>query len=105
MPYTPLRQAHYFVQHTMPFVGNSMHAHWVLPNTDISMGLLNDSSRRMLDAQNQQLPAYVVWSYATPIAWKVNDSWHIVTQKFSRTTSRHQSIVRRALSPALAFTA
>jgi hypothetical protein len=34
---------------------------------------------------------YVVWSYATPIAWVTDDSRiHKVAQRFSRTTSVHQ---------------
>lgn len=34
---------------------------------------------------------YVVWSYATPIAWHSTIwGWHRVAQKFSRTTSVHQ---------------
>ena len=35
---------------------------------------------------------YVVMSYSTPIAWYVGDEdrWHTVSQKFSRTTTKHQ---------------
>lgn len=34
---------------------------------------------------------YVVFSYATPIAWyTVENGWYKVRQKFSATTSRHQ---------------
>lgn len=34
---------------------------------------------------------YVVWSYATPIAWWCEDKgWHKVAQRFSVTTSQHQ---------------
>lgn len=39
---------------------------------------------------------YVVWSYSTPIAWHVGARqgeparWHIVSQSFSVTTSKHQ---------------
>lgn len=46
-----------------------------------------------LDAfkRDQGSLSYVVWSYATPIAWVTDDSRvHIVGQKFSRTTSQHQ---------------
>lgn len=41
--------------------------------------------------------SYVVMSYATPIAWYVTPSetvkggWHKVAQKFSVTTTKHQS--------------
>jgi len=39
---------------------------------------------------------YVVWSYATPIAWHYTrddgvGGWHVVAQKFSPTTGKHQS--------------
>lgn len=34
---------------------------------------------------------YIVYSYATPIAWHSENGWHVVTQKFSSTTSKHQS--------------
>lgn len=34
---------------------------------------------------------YVVWSYSTPIAWHcVDGTWHVVAQKFSPTTTKHQ---------------
>ena len=105
MSYTPLNQAHIFIQHRALFQGNSLRGHRVPPRTDIVLGMLNDNDRRRLEADNEHDSVYVVWSYDTPIAWCVNDTWHVVTQKFSRTTSRHQSVVRRALSPALAFTA
>jgi hypothetical protein len=44
---------------------------------------------------------YTVYSYNTPIAWHSPKGWHIVEQKFSSTTSRHQSRVRRAVSSEL----
>ena len=41
---------------------------------------------------------YTVWSYATPIAWHhPGTGWVIPDVKHSSTTSRHQSILRRAL--------
>ena len=43
--------------------------------------------------------AYVVRSYATPIAWfTVDRGWIVPADKYSVTTSRHQGIVRRALA-------
>lgn len=44
---------------------------------------------------------YVVMSYRTPIAWHSVEGWHLVAQKFSVTTSKHQGIVRRATSSEL----
>jgi hypothetical protein len=41
---------------------------------------------------------YVVYSYATPIAWvRDNGEWVVPAEKYSATTSRHQSIVRMAV--------
>lgn len=44
-------------------------------------------------------PVYVVWSYATPIAWHaasgVND-WMMPDVRYSNTTSHHQSLARQA---------
>jgi hypothetical protein len=41
---------------------------------------------------------YVVYSYATPIAWHTaEDGWAVVTDKFSPTTTNHQHLVRMAL--------
>lgn len=54
---------------------------------------------------------YVVVSYSTPIAWHVTNTsgqgrWHVVSQKFSSTTTKHQSnlylIDRNPVHPASA---
>lgn len=43
--------------------------------------------------------SYIVYSYGTPIAWHdMNQGWVIPPVKYSRTTSRHQSTVRRGAS-------
>lgn len=34
---------------------------------------------------------FVIYSYATPIAWRSGDQWVISRERYSRTTSRHQS--------------
>jgi hypothetical protein len=41
---------------------------------------------------------YVVYSYGTPIAWHTSEGWYVVAQKFSVTTSKHQTYVRRAIA-------
>jgi hypothetical protein len=41
---------------------------------------------------------YIVFSYATPIAWFGASGWYVATQKFSPTTSKHQNYVRRAVA-------
>lgn len=41
---------------------------------------------------------FTVWSYGTPIAWRMADgSWVMVSGRFSVTTSKHQGMVRRAV--------
>lgn len=46
-----------------------------------------------------QAATYTVWSYGTPIAWRMADgSWVMVSGRFSVTTSKHQGIVRRAVA-------
>lgn len=41
---------------------------------------------------------YVVVSYDTPIGWCVdNEDWHCVSEKISKTTSRHQTTLDAAL--------
>jgi hypothetical protein len=43
--------------------------------------------------------SYTVKSYDTPIAWHDRSTgWHVPKTKHSSTTSRHQSIVRNALT-------
>jgi hypothetical protein len=47
-------------------------------------------------------PEYVVFSYATPIAWYgPKNGWTIPDVKYSVTTTRHQSIVRMAVREAV----
>ena len=42
---------------------------------------------------------FTVWSYDTPIAWRMADgSWVMVSGRFSVTTSKHQGVVRRVVS-------
>jgi len=42
--------------------------------------------------------AYIIYSYATPIAWRTSDgSWFLPTDSYSVTTSRHQTLIRVAL--------
>lgn len=56
----------------------------------VHSGRLNDAERDALTRDLESIN-YVVWSYATPIAWhSVIHGWHKVEQKFSMTTSHHQ---------------
>lgn len=56
------------------------------------MGMLPYTSLRDLEGAE-----YIVYSYATPIAWFKNGGWQVPSYKYSVSTSRHQSIVRNAI--------
>lgn len=61
-------------------------------------GQLNSAERQVfyIDCDNIE---YIVYSYHTPIAWVTKDGTkYRVSQKFSVTTSKHQTIVYHAWS-------
>lgn len=66
-----------------------------------SFGRLDSDERARITSE---ILTYVVWSYATPIAYETeNGSTYVVEQKFSPTTSKHQHLVRMGfLEPAWA---
>lgn len=73
--------------HGAPFNG----AQWY------TVGMLSGDDRDQFAADVESID-YLVYSYDTPIAWHTPDGWHLVTQKFSVTTSCHQGQVRRAMT-------
>lgn len=68
-----------------------------------TLGRLNDDERAQYFVDADSID-YTVLSYGTPIAWHTStedmhsNSWHIVEQRFSVTTSNQQSVVRIALA-------
>jgi hypothetical protein len=65
------------------------------PDDYRTYGQLDSNHILILEKEN---PDYIVYSYSTPIAWHGTHGWHIPAIRYSQTTSRHQSIVRRAIS-------
>lgn len=62
-------------------------------------GLLPEEHRLQLRADSEGQEIYVVYSYATPIAWRTADGVvRVPDVRYSRTTGRHQSYVRGWLS-------
>lgn len=56
------------------------------------LGWLNDDEANRFMIDHLAGITYVVWSYDTPIAWVRDDGTvYRVSQRFSATTSRHQS--------------
>lgn len=100
MRYVPLRNAPHYISAFVAFQGNSLRGEWYPAGWPIPTGMLNDNERNLLGGLDGRFPTYVVFSYSTPIAYAQDGAWYIVAQKFSRTTSRHQSVVRRAILPA-----
>lgn len=62
----------------------------------LSIGQLKEEHRESVEAAE-----YIVYSYGTPIAWYGRDGWTMPDQKYSATTSAHQSKVRTCLSGAV----
>lgn len=69
-------------------------AHW---NQASANATWSGDIRRQFAVQ-QKLITYVIYSYETPIAWRLTDgSWVIPDMVLSHTTSNHQSKVRTAV--------
>lgn len=97
--------------HARGTMGGSTHEGKVTVESAYLTNNLPEEWEDIWDAANGQgLIDYVVWSYATPIAWHVKPfdqshkeyldgrpHWIFPTVKYSTTTSRHQSIVSDAL--------
>ena len=87
-----------------PFTGNSMRSEYVDTDFIQGTGKLSDFDKRWLYtekeiARTKGLPFYVVYSYATPIAWAYGDTVSIPEVKYSPTTSRQQTRVKINLKP------
>lgn len=64
---------------------------------DATLGKLSYDNREALRLAGDV--RYIVYSYATPIAWALGDNtWVIPGDKYSVTTSKHQGIMRYAIS-------
>ena len=62
----------------------------------LNTGWLEGAEREaMLDAMEAGDVNYVVYSYQTPIAYVARGELVLIEQKFSPTTTKHQSFVRR----------
>lgn len=81
------------------FTGNSLSArvtawptHGILPG--LYRGILTEHAEQ---ARERGASLYVVYSYATPIAWVATDEHaaYVPDVRYSRTTSRGQSLVRQ----------
>lgn len=84
---TSNRNAGDLIAERRPFKGNNLSG-----GEFRGMGQLHPA----YDAVAVSSAEYVVYSYATPIAWFIAGSWVIPHERYSVTTSKHQNIVRNA---------
>lgn len=83
-----------FIKRGLPFQGNSMSA---FTYSAYMYGRLPLEWRKVLDANFVDID-YIVYSFATPIAWRLKgDIWVMPAVTYSGFTSRHQFYVRRYL--------
>jgi len=62
------------------------------------VGTLPREWREKFTRDNARI-TYAVYSYATPIAWRLdNDTWIMPRVQYSATTSQHQGAIYRAFS-------
>lgn len=66
----------------------------------IPVGRMDESERQIMlaDIERDGI-CYVIWSYATPIAWRLNGGfWRVTDRNYSVTTAQHLGKVRTAVS-------
>ena len=83
-----------------PFYMASMTGGPITPDMLPSVGQLDrETAASILRASRVGLVDYIVWSYETPIAYRLTGScWQVPDRRYSRTTTRHQHLIRMAVS-------
>lgn len=90
-----------FANSTKSFRGEQCHASQSFALTRAShVGQMDESERLIMlaDAENYGID-YVVYSFATPVAWVRSDGyWRVTDRSYSVTTAKHLSKLRTAVS-------
>lgn len=81
------------IRDRIAFTGSNFHG--VIPSPDPNQIVMGEYAGQPI-ADDIKYAEYIVYSYSTPIAWFYGGGWSVVSDRFSSSTSRHQSIVRRA---------
>jgi hypothetical protein len=98
MPAINQRDAEHYIATNGQFTASSLSGSSFKKYT-VDAGRLNaEEYAKLNEATHGEEWVYVVFSYGTPIAWRTNEAWYVVEQKFSVTTSKHQNLVRRAIA-------
>ena len=103
---TTVADAHIAIAARQAFIADSMSAEWTTspfrPGDDLAFEERGQLMADTRDAEGQQL--YVVYSYATPIAWVLpNGTVRFPAVRYSMTTSRHQGQAARGLDVTPAY--
>lgn len=101
MTHTTIRNADTYIARRETFDAGSLTARtvrWTPSTGRMSSELADELAADIATNREADADTYVVYSYGTPIAWsRVGiDTLTIPNDRYSVTTSRHQSIVRRA---------
>lgn len=88
---TANKDAGQYLRHLRPFTGSNFYG----TTSFEGFGRARRDLGHALAIENAD---YIVYSYATPIAWHIGGSWVMPHDRYSVTTSKHQSIVRKAIS-------
>lgn len=90
------QQIEIHIQNREAYTAASSHAE-VRPSYVTQGRLNNEEYTDLHNAADEGTLSYLVYSYATPIAWVVNGQPHVTEQRFSPTTSQHQYTCRYGL--------
>jgi hypothetical protein len=101
MPALNQRDAIHYIASRKEFTASALSGYHT--NYTPQAGRLNgEEYSKLTEASARGKFVYVVYSYGTPIALCTEEgNWHLVEQKFSPTTSKHQNLTRRAIADSL----
>jgi hypothetical protein len=99
MPAINQRDAEHYIATNGQFTASALSGSSFKKYT-VDAGRLNaEEYAKLNEATHGEEWVYVVFSYGTPIAWRIDGrDWYTVSQKFTVTTSKHQNLVRRVIA-------
>jgi hypothetical protein len=90
-----------YLASTSEIKASALTSRWESPTFHEVGQLYGEAARLWRETATAGVRRFVVYSYRTPIAWKnEGGEWIVPAEKYSVTTSRHQSVVRRAVQVA-----
>jgi hypothetical protein len=87
------------IRERVAFKGSNLSGHYVPLVWDCFKPVTGYLSDVYVAQLHRDQPSYIIYSYGTPIAWwSTATGWFIPEHKYSVSTSKHQTYVRRAIS-------